>query len=115
MDIETKHLAAKVFTLKGWINQVSNKILTQFFEAELKKANFNILNFTSNQFPNGGFTAIWILAESHLALHSFVESGWTYFELTSCNKSKSKIFVDSISKTDFKIKFDKNVIEESKA
>lgn len=112
--IKSKHLDAKVFNLKGWIEMIDAKNLVDFFQNELEKAEFNILNFTSNEFPNNGFTAVWVLAESHLALHSFVESGWTYFELTSCNQFKSECFKENIITSRYNIKLDYTDLEESK-
>lgn len=43
-------------------------------------------------FPNGGYTALWLLAESHLAVHTFPESKATYLELSGCNESKTEAF-----------------------
>jgi S-adenosylmethionine decarboxylase len=114
MKIEPKNLEAKVYTLKGWIEIVDPEILVDFFQTHLEKAKFNILNYTSNTFPNNGFTAVWVLAESHLALHSFAESGWTYLELTSCNLSKSKVFKKLLLNSYHNIKLDKKDFEESK-
>ena len=114
MNIEAKNLEAIVYTLKGWIKIVDPEVLADFFQIHLEKANFNILNYTSNKFPNNGFTAVWVLAESHLALHSFAESGWTYLELTSCNKHKSVAFKESLLISQFDLKLDKKNIQESK-
>lgn len=112
--IEPKQLEAKVFNLKAWIEEIEAKKLVDFFQNELEKAEFKILNFVSNDFPNKGFTAVWVLAESHLALHSFAESGWTYFELTSCNLSKAECLKRNILASKANIKFGHSGIEESK-
>lgn len=114
MNIEAKHLEAKVFNLKGWIELTTPSILVEFFQSELEQTDFTILNFVSNEFPYNGFTAVWVLAESHLALHSFAESGWTYVELTSCNSVKSERFRESILASTYNIKLDQSDIEESK-
>jgi len=114
MNIEAKHLEAKVFNLKGWIELTTPAILVDVFQSELEQAEFTILNFTSNEFPHNGFTAVWVLAESHLALHSFAESGWTYVELTSCNQTKSERFKASLLASTYKLRLDRLDIEESK-
>lgn len=114
MNIEAKHLEAKVFNLKGWIELTAPTVLVDVFQSELEQADFTILNFTSNSFPHNGFTAVWVLAESHLALHSFAESGWTYIELTSCNKTKSECFKASILGSKYTIILDQSDLEESK-
>ena len=112
-EIIAKKLDAKVFSLKGWINLIEHDALVECFQKELEQVDFNILNFTQQTFPENGFTAIWLLAESHLAIHSFADSGWTFFELTSCNQSKSEWFKQNILKTDYNIKLDRESIEKS--
>lgn len=113
MNIKAKQLEARIFNLKGWIELIAPQELVIFFQDKLEEAEFTILNYTSNEFPHNGFTAVWVLAESHLALHSFADSGWTYFELTSCNKLKSKHFKKGVLSSSFSIKLDLNYIEES--
>ena len=112
-EITPKQLEAKVFCLKGWVALTQKKSLFSFFQKQLEIADFTILNFTDQNFPNGGYTAMWLLAESHLAIHSFAESGWTYLELTSCNQPKSEIFKTNILKSKFKINLDKKHLEIS--
>lgn len=113
MNMEAKHIEAKVFHLKGWVELIDPTLLVDFFQSELERAEFTILNFISNEFPYNGFTAVWVLAESHLALHSFAESGWTYMELTSCNQSKSERFKDSIVTSKYRFRLDEEKLGES--
>ena len=47
-----------------------------------------IVGFKEAHFEPQGYTAVWILAESHLAVHTFPEAGRTYCELASCNREK---------------------------
>jgi len=91
-EIEHKNLPPLIFNLKGWIKLVDDKQLKELFEDILNKAEFTILNYSAHQFPLNGYTAFWLLAESHLALHTFTESGWCYIELSSCNKEKTSVF-----------------------
>jgi len=58
----------------------------------LKKAGFTILQVCVQKFEPDGFTAVWILAESHLALHTFPEENKTYVELSSCNEEMLENF-----------------------
>lgn len=113
MNIAAKHLEAKVFHLKGWIELIDPALLVDFFQCELEQAEFTILNFVSNEFPYNGFTAVWVLAESHLALHTFTESGWTYMELTSCNQYKAERFKESIVASDYRLQLDEEKLGES--
>lgn len=38
-----------------------------------------------HHFEPQGYTAVWLLAESHCALHTFPEENKAYVELSSCN------------------------------
>lgn len=49
-------------------------------------------------FTEEGYTAIWLLGESHFAIHTFPEQGKTYIELTSCNPEKHDFFVANIKR-----------------
>ncbi|MEN9444098.1 MAG: Croceibacter phage, partial [Bacteroidota bacterium] len=69
----------------------------------LKLSGFTILNFVSHNFSPQGFTGIWLLAESHLAIHTFPESGASYIELSSCNEAKMLLFQDALLKLPLEI------------
>jgi S-adenosylmethionine decarboxylase len=62
------------------------------YEKQLKEAGFTILLFNEHHFPEQGYTCFWLLGESHLAIHTFPESGKSYIELSSCNKEKLEKF-----------------------
>lgn len=53
-----------------------------------------MLAVSEHHFSPQGYTCLWLLAESHLALHSFPEEAHTYIELSSCNAGKHRKFVD---------------------
>lgn len=48
---------------------------------------FTLLERVEHRFAPQGYTMLYLLAESHFALHTFPESGWDYIELTSCNEA----------------------------
>jgi len=53
---------------------------------------YDIVGFTEKHFSPQGYTCVWILAESHLAVHTFPENNLTYIELSSCNAAKNEQF-----------------------
>jgi S-adenosylmethionine decarboxylase len=61
--------------------------------ALLTEAGFTILGELTHHFEPYGWTGIFLLAESHLALHTFPENNRTYLELASCSEDKYKNFV----------------------
>ncbi len=69
-----------------WIPETGPEKLKEIFEDLLKQSGFGVLNFMEHAFKPIGWTGIWLLAESHLALHTFPEENTTYVELSSCNR-----------------------------
>jgi S-adenosylmethionine/arginine decarboxylase-like enzyme len=68
--------------------------LEALFTAILENCGFKVLKFTEHCFKPQGYTALWLLAESHFALHTFPESGKTYIELSSCNVEYYQRFIE---------------------
>lgn len=111
MEIDPKQLAPQIFSLKGWIDVVDPDALKRMCDAALAKAGFKVLNYNEHHFPLNGFTAFWLLAESHLAVHSFAESGSAYLELSSCNLEKTEAFLQYCNQLDCKMKWEDRIIE----
>ena len=111
--IQHKKLPPQIFNLKGWIKLVDESRLKDIFNEVLDKSAFTSLNYSSHQFPVNGFTAFWLLAESHLALHTFTESGWCYIELSSCNKDKTDRFKGLVEQLNFDVRWDDHILSSS--
>lgn len=86
------NIDAKMFNFETWVDITDVEQLKSYFKSALITANFNIVNFTEHYFPVQGYTCIWVLAESHLALHTFPKNNKTYVQLSSCNKEKLDAF-----------------------
>ncbi len=84
-------MIAEIFNCSCWINCANPDIIHQLIDATLNKS-FNVIGMLKHNFTPYGFTCIWLLSESHLAVHSFPEENKCYIELSSCNCSKSKEF-----------------------
>ena len=67
------------------IQETNPQKIRQMFDEALRKSGFNILCFTDHHFTPQGYTGLWLLTESHFAVHTFPEFGRTYIELSSCN------------------------------
>lgn len=79
-----------------WIRETYPKALVDILDNILYLCNFNILNFVDHRFKPHGYTAIWLLSESHLAIHTFPEQNKSYIQLSSCNIKKHKKFIKLI-------------------
>ena len=50
----------------------------------LEETGHTILDCTSHEFAGGGFTMVFLLAESHLSVHTYPERGYLAFDLFTC-------------------------------
>lgn len=83
-----KALPAEMFHFETWINSTNPDFLNSYFENLLIESGFTIVSFTEHYFPVQGYTAVWLLAESHLAIHTFPNQQQTYIQISSCNQKK---------------------------
>lgn len=60
-------------------------LLTAMHEAAAA-GNAAVVGQTSAVFPNGAVTAVLLLAESHLAVHTWPEHGLAHFDLLTCGR-----------------------------
>lgn len=92
-------MIAKIWNFSGWIKSTDTNELKNKFDNLLKRAGFTVLNEVEHKFEPQGYTALWLLAESHFAIHTFPEQETTYIELSSCCGFKQKMFL-KLLKTD---------------
>lgn len=59
----------------------------------LKTSGFGIIGFMEHFFEPQGYTGLWLISESHFAIHTFPEENKTYIELSSCNKEMYDQFI----------------------
>ena len=52
-----------------------------------KLANASVLNLISNKFEPQGVTAIALLAESHISIHTWPESNYSAVDIFTCGKN----------------------------
>jgi S-adenosylmethionine/arginine decarboxylase-like enzyme len=75
------------------VTKVFHHVAERFFKLEemerlvfeaLAAENFTICGKVAKKFTPKGFTLLVLLAESHLAVHTYIEYGSIYVELYSC-------------------------------
>lgn len=89
-------MQAKIWNHSEWITQTDPTTLREYFTGLLKGAGFGVLGFYEYHFEPQGYTALWLLCESHFAVHTFPEYGKTYIELSSCNLPYFQKFIEQI-------------------
>lgn len=108
VEVEHKDLSPNIFSLRAWVKNVIPQDLKSTFNNLLKETRYNVLNYSEHYFPVQGYTAIWLLAESHLAIHTFPNAGWTYIELSGCNEQKTEMFRTLLNKSAFEIDWEES-------
>lgn len=83
-------MQAKIWNFNMWISETDPAALGLFFDNALKDAGFTVLNTLEHRFTPQGYTKLYLLCESHFAVHTFPEFGRTYIELSSCNYTMYK-------------------------
>ena len=89
-------MLAKIWNYRAWIADTDPVSLSVFFGRILRNAGFTILREVEHHFEPQGYTKMYLLCESHFALHTFPEEGKTYIELSSCNEMMFDKAVKSI-------------------
>ncbi|MDH5604240.1 MAG: S-adenosylmethionine decarboxylase [Cyclobacteriaceae bacterium] len=77
-----------------WIQEIDPSSLKKTFEELLIKAGFGIISFTEHYFEPQGYTGLWLISESHFAVHTFPEENKTYIQLSSCNREMYYRFIE---------------------
>ena len=90
-------MKAQIHNYASWINKTEPKWLDNYFTKLLNDAGFNILNKSENHFKPQGYTVLYLLSESHLAIHTFPECKETYIELSSCVKKPFDNFIKNLN------------------
>jgi len=88
-------MKAQIVNKSIWVNCDDEKKISIAIESNLKTSEFTILGMIEHYFRPVGYTRLWLLAESHCAIHTFPEEAKTYIELSSCSVSKFNIFWDN--------------------
>jgi len=93
--LNNREVKAVVYNFQQWISVTDPSELKREFEYFLSVSGYHVLNFVEHFFPNGGYTSLWLLSESHLAIHTFIADNKTYIELTGCNEAMNKMFIEA--------------------
>jgi len=75
----------QIFEFSAWVQIKNDKQINKLINSYLIKSEHIVLDELEHQFSPQGFTKIWLLAESHLALHTYPEENRAYIQLSSCN------------------------------
>ena len=89
-------MKAQMYNYSSWIDETNPSILFDLIMQKLNDAGFGVENVNEKHFKPQGYTALFLLSESHFAIHTFPEENTTYIELSSCIKLPFDIFIKSL-------------------
>ena len=89
-------MLAKIWNYSGWTKETDSDKLESVCDRALNDAGFTVLDTLKHYFEPQGFTKLYLLCESHFAIHTFPEEGKSYIELSSCNEKMHEKFVEAI-------------------
>lgn len=103
-------MKAEVFSNRFWIEETDPMKIKTVLDVVLNGF-FKVLGFQQHFFPVQGWTATWLLGESHCAVHTFPEENASYIDLTSCNDASQRLAMTHIRKylTIVKIEYDRRI------
>lgn len=79
-------MKAKIWNKTYWVQTTNPSDLKKNCSQMLTESGFNIVGFIEHYFKPFGYTALYLLTESHLAIHTFPEENKSYIELSSCSE-----------------------------
>ncbi len=77
-------MKAEMFNYHIWISYTDTKTIVGSVEEILAESGFKIIKFVEHNFHQIGYTCLWLLSESHAAIHTFPEEERVYIEVSSC-------------------------------
>ncbi len=83
MDTLGKHIILEMYGCKFEDLDNEQLILDTFKEA-IKQAKMTCLNLSSHKFSPQGVTALALLSESHMSIHTYPESSYAAADLFTC-------------------------------
>ena len=89
-------MKSQMHNYSSWINETNTEKLKTKYEDILLKSGFNVIDMIEKRFEPCGYTSIYLLGESHFAIHTFPENGDSYIELSSCAKKPFDKFIKII-------------------
>ncbi|MDA9820036.1 S-adenosylmethionine decarboxylase [Salibacteraceae bacterium] len=84
---------AQIYNHREWLPITNSAVLVERLSKMLEQSGYTVLNFVEHHFEPQGYTSLWLLSESHLALHTFPENEKSYVELSGCRKEMNEDFV----------------------
>jgi S-adenosylmethionine decarboxylase proenzyme len=98
-----KHITVDMFDVDmETLNNINSnmerlEIWDQFIKDTFTDANITLLNTSWHNFDKkGAFTVLYLLAESHLSIHTWPEHKYIALDVFTCGNSNTELVVDKV-------------------
>jgi S-adenosylmethionine decarboxylase len=91
-------MKAQMHNYSTWIDETNPAKIYKEYNKLLQDSGFTILNYVEHYFQPQGYTALFLLGESHFAVHTFPEHNESYIELSSCVREPYDKFIKRINR-----------------
>lgn len=82
------HIVGELYTEDSTVLTDLNSTKPKISSA-ISKVGFNQVGFTGYSFEGGGYTLVFLLAESHVSVHTWPEYGYATLDVFVCNVTKN--------------------------
>lgn len=90
-------MKAIMYNYNTWLKYKEEKIAIAEFEKMLLNSGFTIIEKVEHFLMFKDTLGLWLLAESHFAIHTFPEENKMYIEISSCVKKYFDNFLTQLS------------------
>ena len=92
----------------------SSKIISNHLNQLVRTLSVTPLATVKHVFDNDGYTELILLAESHIAIHTWPESNYFWIEIATCGDVEdTKKMTKYIQELDFVTKIEKDVVKHA--
>ena len=81
-----KHMICDIKNITNHTLLSTPKQITDMLDNICKKYNYTILQKSTHEFEPQGFTAIYLLSESHISIHTFPEKQYAAIDIYTCRQ-----------------------------
>jgi len=79
-----KHMICDIRNIHNQVLLNTSELLINLLDTLCDKYNFTILDRSIHTFPVQGFSAIYLLTESHISIHTFPERNYVAIDIYTC-------------------------------
>lgn len=91
-------MKAEIFEYSGWFTCTDDIQFARELDRLVKISGHTVIHYKEHLFEPQGLTALWLLAESHLAMHTWPEEQKAYVQLSSCSNGKFDVLTQELAK-----------------